>query len=174
LARKFITTRELGLVDSWTRELVQDIVQQSIIYYAISVDESDVHPVYEEAVVKEFLTPIRINARVEFTQLAAKAEGSTLDSTYGLDVELHSDECRQRNLVPREGNFVEFGQVVFEITSVGHAQPTFGQINDKLAYKLTCVPSRQGQFQVDNSAIDGIDNTIPIEPAKPRTLGDDL
>ncbi len=154
--------------------MIQDTVQQEIIYYAISYEESRVHDVYDEAVTKEYLQPIRINARVEFNQVATKTEGGTLDSSYSLTVQLHSEECRQRNLNPREGDFIEFGQVIFEVTTVGHAQPVFGQINDKLKFELTCVPSREGQFKADNVTVDRVDNTHPVEPARPRTLGDDL
>jgi hypothetical protein len=174
VARKFITSRELNLVHSWNRELIEDVVEQEIIYYAISYEDSRVHDVYDEAVLKEYYQPVRINGRIEFTQLATSAAGGTLDSSYGLDVELHVDECTRRNVVPREGDFVEHGRVIFEITTVGWAEPVFGQINDRLAYKLTCVPSREGQFKADSVRIDGVDNTHPVEPARPRTLGDDL
>lgn len=174
MARKFITTRELNLIDSWNKELIQGTVQQEIIYYAISYEDSRVHSVYDEAILKSFYTPVKINGRIEFNQDATKANGGTLDSNYSLDVELHAEECRQRNVNPREGDFIEFGQVIFEITTVGHAQPVFGQINDKLKFKLTCVPSREGQFKVDNVTSDNIDNTHPVFSARPRTLGDDL
>lgn len=174
MARKFITRRELGLIDLWSRELIQGTVEQEVIYYAISYEDSRVHDVYDEAVLKEYLRPVRINARVEFSQTATRAAGGTLDSTYSVTVTLHAEECRQRNVLPREGDFVEFGQTIFEVTSVSHAQPVFGQINDKLKYELTCVPSREGQFKADNVTSDGVDNTHPVEPARPKTLGDDL
>jgi len=174
VARKFITTRELGLIDRWSRELIQDFVQQEIIYYAISAEDSRVHDVYDEAVLKEYLQPVRINARVRYDQTATAAKGGNLDSTYEATVQLHPDECRQRNVVPREGDFIEFGQVVFEITTVAYAQPVFGQINDKLKFELTCVASREGQFKVDNLREDGVDNTHPIENPSVHTLGDDL
>lgn len=174
MARKFITSREISLIDGWIRELVQDIVQQEIIYYAISFEDSRVHDVYDEAILKEYLQPVRINARVKFDQTATSAKNGTLDSGYELSVQLHPDECRQRNVVPREGDFIEFGQVVFEITTVGYSQPVFGQMNDKIKYELTCVASREGQFKVDSSRINGIDNTHPVEHPAVRTLGDDL
>lgn len=174
MARKFITGRELGLIDRWNRELIQGTVEQEVVYYAISVEDSVIDDVYEEAIQKEYYHPVRINARVLFDQTATKAAGGTLDATYSVTVQLHADECRKRNLRPREGDFVEFGQVVYEITTVGHAQPVFGQINDKLKYELTCVPSREGQFKADSVAAEGVDNTHPVEPARPKTLGDDL
>lgn len=174
MARKFITTRELALIDSWNRELIQGTVQQEVIYYGISHEESSVHDVYDEAVLKEYLQPVRINARVEFDQGPTVARGGTIDSGFTAKVTLHSEECRERNVNPREGDFIEYGQVVFEVSSVRHAQPVFGQINDKLKYELTCVPSREGQFKVDSVRIDGTDNTHPVEPRKPRSLTDDI
>lgn len=174
MSRKFVSTRELALIDQWNEELIQGTVGQEIIYYAISQEESRVHDVYDEAVLKEYLQPVRVNARVEFHQLATVAKGGTLDSNYQIAVHLHRAECDQRNLKPREGDFVEFGQVVFEITTVGWDEPVFGQMNDKLTYKLTCVPSREGQFKVDNVTVDAIDNTHPVQPPPVHTLGDDL
>jgi hypothetical protein len=174
VAKKFITTRELRLIDSWNKELIQGVVQQEIIYYAISYEESKVHDVYDEAIEKEYLQPVRINARVEFEQLASKVGGAGIDSNYRVSVSLHHQECEERNLKPREGDFIEFGQVVFEISTVAWAEPVYGQMNDKLSYKLTCVPSREGQFKADNVTADAVDNTHPVEPARPRTLGDDL
>lgn len=174
MARKFITARETALIESWSRELIQDVAQQEIIYYAISVEGSRVHDVYEEAILKEYLLPVRINARVEFDQGPTEAKGGNLDSTFICKVMLHPEECRERNIVPREGDFIEHGQIVYEITSVGHTQPVYGQIQEKLQYRLTCVSSREGQFKVDSSRIDNVDNTHPVPPVVVRTLGDDL
>ena len=174
MARKFVTTRELSLIDSWDRELVQGTVQQEIILWAISEEESSVHDVYDEAVVKSYRQPVRINARVQFSQEATRTGGGTLDSNYSLEVYCHAQELLERNVEPREGDFVEFGQVMFEISSVTRPQMAFGQPNKKLMVKLTCVATREGQFKADNDTFDAVDNTHPVEPRVPRTLGSKL
>lgn len=173
MARKFITTRELDLIDGWNKEFLQDWVEQEIIYYQISED-SRVHDVYNEAITKSWYDPVKINGRIRFRQGSAVAKGGNLDSQYELDVQLHTKECEERNVWPREGDFLEYGQIVYEITSTGNDQPVFGQVNRKLKITLTCVPSREGQFKVGSSTAEGIDNTHPVEDARPRTLGDDL
>jgi hypothetical protein len=174
LARKFATTRELNLIDRWNKELIQGTVQQEIIYYGISYEDSRVHDVYDEAVLKEYMQPVRVNARVEFDQTATVAGGSTADSTYSVKVFLHHEECVERNINPREGDFIEFGQIVFEITTATWAKPVYGQMNARLEHELTCVTSREGQFKADSVRIDEVDNTHPVESKRPRTLGDDL
>ena len=174
MARKFVTTRELALIDSWSRELIQGTVEQEIVYWAISVQESSVHDVYDEAVQKAYMQPVRINGRVNFSQEGTRARGGTLDAQYTLEVYLHAQELAQRNVNPREGDFVEFGQIMFEVSSVTRPQLVFGQVNDKIQVKLTCVPSREGQFKADNDTFDGSDNTHPVQPRPPQTLGSKL
>lgn len=174
MARKFITTRELAMIDSWNKELIQGVVQQSIIYYAISYEESRIHDVYDESIEKVWASPVRINARVEFDQTATKAGGGHLDSGYSLSVMCHADELEDRDIKPREGDFIEYGRLFFEVSSVATTQPVFGQISDRLMVKLTCVPSREGQFKAEGSTADGIDNSHPVASARPRTLGDKL
>lgn len=174
MAKKFIGDRELKLVESWTKELVQGTVDQELIYYAISYEESRVHDVYDEAVYKSFLEPVRFNGRVSFEQTSTETKNGALDSNYRMTVSCHARELIERNIEPREGHFVEFGQVMFEITSVTRPQMAFGQANDKINVKLTCVPTREQQFKADSSIAESVDNTHPVERSRPRTLGDGL
>lgn len=174
MARKFITSRENALIDRWNSELIQGTVQQYVIYYGISYEESSVHDVYDEGIHKEYMPPIRIAGRCEYTQGATVTKGGHLDSKPNLSVRLHADELRDRNIRPREGDFVEHGGTFYEITSVLTDQPVYGQIDNKLEVELTCVPSREGQFTADGVTSEGRDNSHPIEPTLPRTLGDDL
>lgn len=174
MAKKFITTRELNLIDSWNKELIQGVVQQEVIYYGISYEESQIDDVYDESIRKEYYQPVRFMARVEFKQDTTTSAGGTLDSNYSLSVQAHKKELDERNIRPREGHFIEHGGAIFEITSVGISEPVFGQINDKLLVEISCVPSREGQFKAENISFDGVDNTHPVNPRRPRTLGDGL
>lgn len=174
MAKKFVGERELNLVEGWTKELIQGVVEQTVIYYAISYDDSSVHDVYDESISKVFLEPVAFNARVSFEQNETRSRNGTLDSTYKMIVSCHAKELDDRNVRPMEGHFVEFGQVMFEITSVAKPQLAFGQANDKINVKLTCVPSREQQFKADSAIADSIDNTRPVERSSPRTLGDGL
>lgn len=174
MAQKFITTRELGLIRSWTRELVQDVSRQYVLYYAVSADDSQIHDVYNEGITKVVMDPVKVNCRVEFDEGAAFTGRGVIDSDFELTVQVQPQELIDRNVHPREGDFVEWSQVMFEISNVRERHPAYGQANEKVTIELTCVPSREGQYKADNVSIDGVDNTHPVEPARPRTLGDDL
>lgn len=158
-------------MEKLSKELIQNFVGQEIIYYAISVEESSVHDVYDEAVQKVWMQPVTLNARVKFNNSTTRSTGMGADSEYELEAYCHTKELIERNLKPREGDFVEFGQVVFEIASVTMPQMAFGQANNKIMTKLVCVPSREGQFKVGNATDEGIDNTTPVDHPRPRSLG---
>jgi hypothetical protein len=174
MARKFVTQREVDLIDRLNKELIQDVAEQYIIYYAVDFETSMVHDVYDESIRKEYHQPVRVAARVEFQPLATETKAGHLDSKYQLEARVHADELRDRNLRPREGDFIEYGGIVYEITSAVTGQPVYGQIQNKLEIVLTCVPSREGQFKAENVTFENVDNTHPVETARPRTLGDDL
>lgn len=165
MSRKFITTKELDYIAEINRELIQEYVGQTVIYYAISEEHTVSHRLYHESVHKTWFSPVEINALVAWDNPGVDTTQFTLDSKYGLDVYFHTRELVERNVKPREGDFVEFGQVVFEITSVTQPQLVFGQVNEKIMTQCRCEPSREGQMQVHGDSAQFIDNTHPVEPA---------
>jgi len=163
MARKFITSKELTLISNLNKELIQDFVGQEVIYYAISEEHTVSHRLYNESINKVWFSPVKINARVEWDNPGVDTTNFTLDSKYTLSVLFHTDELIDRNVKPKEGDFIEFGQIIFEITAVTQPQLVYGQIQNKILTKCMCVPSREGQMQIHSDSAQFVDNTHPIE-----------
>ena len=71
------------------------------------------------------------------------------------------------------GDFVQFGEVVYEIYSVTHPQIAFGMIDQKIMTKCTCGPARQGQFNfpiVSTPPIPSFDRNAPRYGPQPRDI----
>lgn len=166
MARKFITELEFGFIERINKELIQNFVAQTVIYYAISLEHTVSNDLYNESIDKVWFSPIEINARVEFDNPGVTSTSMTLDSIYSLEVFFHTDELEDRNVNPREGDFIEYGQIVFEITSVTKPQLVYGQVNNKIMTKCVCVPSREGQMQIHSDTSRFIDNTHPVEDSE--------
>lgn len=164
MSRKFITQREVDFVNAIAHELIQNVVGQEIKYYGISIPETQVNDLYSEAIQKTWNPPVSVNALVQWDNQNTVSSNMGQDAQYSLEVYFHALELTERNVLPREGDFVEFGQVFFEITSVTQPQLVFGQVNNKVMTKCVCVPSREGQFQMGNSSSDDVDNSHPIAP----------
>ncbi len=163
MSRKFVTERELAFIAAINKELLQDVVGQEVIYYAISLPETQVHRLYNEAVKKTWSPPVKVNALVLYDNQNTVQSNFGSDSKYSVEVYFHTNELVERNLVPYEGDFVEFGQQFFEITSVTQPQLVFGQVNEKIMTKCICVPAREGQFQMGNSSSESVDRSHPVE-----------
>lgn len=166
MSRKFVTEREIAFINSITRELHQHVVDEEVMYYSIDLQQTEVHRLYNEAVKKTWLPPVKITARVLYENLNSVSNQFGIDSQFKLEVYFHRTELDERHLQPREGDYIEYGQQVYEITSVSESSLVFGQINNKLMVKCTCVPSREQQFQIGGQSDQGKDNTHPITNAK--------
>lgn len=166
MARKFVTEREIAFISKINREFIQKVTGEEVTYYAISLEKSRVDDLYDEAVEKIWEIPVKINARVLWNNEQSKSSNFGIDSIYSIEVYFHDDELKDRNVSPKEGDFIEFGNVFFEITSVTQPQIVFGQINNKVMTKCYCVPSREGQFSNGSDSSRGVRNTHPVENTK--------
>lgn len=171
MSRKFVTERELTQLDRWTRELMQHVVVQTILYYAVDPEATRVHDLYDEAIEKVWRPPVEVSALVQYDNPSTRSTGAGPDRTHTFVADCHTQELIERNVVPREGDFVEYGQLFFEISSVTQPAQAFGQANKRHLTRLTCVPSRQGQFQAGSVASENVDRSHPLQPSKPGPRG---
>src|SRR5690348_15443684 len=163
MSRKFVTERELAFISNVTKELLQGVVEEKVRYYAISVEESIVDRLYNEAIKKVWSAPVEFDALVHWDQGPTIAGRLGMDATYNVEIYAHKQELVERNIEVREGDFVEYGGVFFEITSATQPQIVFGQVNNKVMVRMACVQSREGQFVAGGDSTEGIAHDHPIE-----------
>jgi len=75
----FLGESERNLVKQVNDELIERVIGQAIIYLPISMERTNFHPLYGEAIEKSFLPPVRVYALVEFEGI------TTTTDHYGLD-----------------------------------------------------------------------------------------
>ena len=163
MSRKFVTSRELDFIHRINHELIKRVVGQEVLYYAISTEHTRVNDIYDEAIRKTWSPPVRCNARVRYQNENTVSSNFGEDSRYVIEVAFHNFELVERNVLPKEGDFIEFGQIFFEITSVTRPQLIFGQVQDRIMTKCVCTQAREGQFQAGAESATRTDNTHPIE-----------
>ena len=62
----FTGKKERDLVKQVNDELIERVIGQTVIYYPIDVERTNYHPVYGEALQKNFLPPVRVQALIEW------------------------------------------------------------------------------------------------------------
>jgi hypothetical protein len=146
----FFNEKERNLVKQVNDELLERVEGQAIAYLPISMERTNFHPLYGEAIEKSFLPPVRVYALVEFEGLETTTENFGLDKIYNIIVRFHERRLHaDQNLFVREGDYLQYGSSFFEIVSLMNDRPLFGQVNHLFQIEAKCVKTRRGLINFD-------------------------
>lgn len=148
MARLFITPREIDFISDLTKEINKDVIGQKIFYYKIRTDLTNIHEVYEEAVTKVFDPPVEVEARVDWDPAEVRTTKFGTETFRTVQVYIHYRDLLDRDLEIKEGDYLSYGDVFFEVTSALFTNLIFGQIEYKTGIKLACKQARKGQIDV--------------------------
>ena len=143
----FTGKKERDLVKQVNDELAEKVIGQTVLYYPISIEHTDYHPIYGEALEKNFLNPIRVYALVEWKGYETETTNLGVDRLSKITVNFHKRRLTEdQDLFVREGDFVLYWQEFYEIVTLNEPKQLFGQINHLLEISAECVKSREGLF----------------------------
>jgi len=148
----FTGQKEKDLVKQVNDELIERVIGQSIVYYPISLDHTNYHPLYGEAVKKTFLPPVHVYALVDYKGGA----DNTTNTKFGIDklkkIEVHFHKRRlteDQDLFVREGDFIFYGNKFYEIVMTRQPTQLFGEHDSFLEIVADCIQAREGIFNAD-------------------------
>ena len=143
----FFGEKERDLVKQVNDELIERVIGQVVLYYPVSMEHTNFHHIYGEAINKQFLPPIRVYALVE------GPESEQITNQYGMDkrgnIKVHFHKRRltkDQDLFVREGDFIYYGTTYYEIAKLGEPTKIFGDVNAKMEILAECIKARKGVF----------------------------
>ena len=144
----FLGEKERNLVKQVNDELIERVIGQQILYYPIDIERTNFHELYGEAIEKTYLPPIRVYALVEFTDFStAYLENAGVDKVWEINVHFHKRRLTEdQDLFVREGDFVLYGDINYEIVQLDEPKQLFGQVDHQLEIVAKCIRSREGLF----------------------------
>jgi len=143
----FLGQKERDLVKQVNDELIERVVGQGVFYYPISMEYTNFHPVYGEAITKTFLPPVRVYALVLWQGYTTEVTQFGIDKRLSITVHFHNRRLTEdQDLYVREGDFVKYGDTFFEIVSWNQPQPIFGQVDNQMEIEVQCIKAREGLF----------------------------
>ena len=119
----FLNKKERDLVKQVNDELVERIIGQQLLYYAIDIKNTNFHPLYGEAIEKTFLPPVRVFALIDWEGIKTETDKYGLDVTTSLTIHFHKRRLTEDQ--PKE---------------------LFGQAGHKFEITAKCVRARKGLF----------------------------
>ena len=144
----FTGEKERNLVKQVNDELIERVIGQTILYYAIDIDTTHYHPLYGEAIEKNFLPPVRIQALIEWNGISTNySDKIGLDKVSEITVHFHKRRLTEdQDLFVREGDFILYGDILYQIMTLGQPKRLFGQVEHKLEISAKCIRAREGLF----------------------------
>jgi hypothetical protein len=144
----FLGKKERDLVKQINDELIEKVIGQQILYYPIDLETTNFHGLYGEAIKKTYLPPLRIYALIEFNEEATSYEPSVgVDSDSKITVYFHKRRLTEdQDLFAREGDFILYGKIYYEIVKLSEPRKLFGQVGHTFEIAATCQRARRGLF----------------------------
>jgi len=143
----FTNQKEKDLVKQINDELIERVIGQQIIYYPISLENTNFHKLYGESLLKTFLPPIHINALVSWEDYKTVTNNFGIDRRPTIVVHFHKRRLvEDQELYVTEGDYVYYGDMFFEIVSLNEPKRIFGDFNSKMEIAAKCIKARDGTF----------------------------
>lgn len=143
----FAGKKEKDLVKQINDEVIERVIGQTIIYYPISIENTDFNPIYGEAIQKTFMNPIRVHALVKYVSQQTKTTNLGVDRIEKISVMFHKRRLTEdQNLFVREGDFVLYGKFYYEIMTLEEPKWLYGQVENSFEIVAKCVRARRGLF----------------------------
>jgi hypothetical protein len=147
----FFGKKERDLVKQVNDEIIERVVGQQVLYFPIDIETTNYHPLYGEAVEKTFLPPVRVHALVEFQGIETSfMDNIAIDKATKIKVNFHKRRLTEdQNLFVREGDFVRYGEVFYEIVKLMEPKLLFGQVEHRFEIQAECIRAREGVFNAE-------------------------
>ena len=147
----FLGKKERDLVKQVNDEIIERVVGQQILYFPLDIEHTNYHPLYGEAIEKTFLPPIRVHALVEYQGIETiDMENLALDKSTKVKVMFHKRRLTEdQNLFVREGDFIRFGEIFYEIVKLIEPKLLFGQVDHRFEIHAECIRARDGAFNAN-------------------------
>ena len=146
----FTGKKERDLVKQVNDELIERVIGQQVLYYPISLEHTNFHSLYGEAIKKTFLPPIRVYALVEWEGHETTTTNYGVDRRSSLTVHFHKRRLTEdQDLFVRVGDFVLYGDIYYEIVSLDEPRQIFGQVDHKIEITASCIRAREGLFDAN-------------------------
>ena len=147
----FLGEKERNLVKQINDEISERVVGQQVLYFPIDIEHTAFHPLYGEAIEKTFLPPVRVFAMVEFQGIETEyMESVALDKTTKITVKFQKKRITEdQDLFVREGDFIRYGSIFYEIVKLMEPKLLFGQPEHRFEIQAQCIRARDGVFNAE-------------------------
>ena len=118
---KFLQARDIDLFKSFAREVVDDVIQNTIVLFKINMNETKVN-LYGEALNKTWQPGVELNVLINKTRQDADYAGFGADTSQNIEFRFDRWMLEEKNTYPEIGDVIFFDQSYYEIDNTTEVQ----------------------------------------------------
>jgi hypothetical protein len=123
---KFVLGRDVDFFKSIARELVDDVIQNTIVLFKINMNETKIN-IYGEALNKTWYPGVELFALIDKEPETARYEGFGLDTDQNITFKLDRWMLEEKGIYPEVGDVIHWNEGYFEIDNTNEVQMVGGQ-----------------------------------------------
>ena len=118
---KFLQTRDIEFFKSIARELVDDVVQNTIVLFKVNMNETKVN-IYGESLNKTWYPGVELYALYSKSPEDVVYEGFGPDMQQNITFKLDRIMCEEKDVYPEVGDIIFFDTSYYEIDNTNEIQ----------------------------------------------------
>jgi hypothetical protein len=123
---KFLQTRDIEFFKGIARELVDDVIQNTIVLFKINMNETKVN-IYGESLNKTWYPGVELFALVDKEPESVRYEGFGSETDQNVTFKLDRWMLEERGIYPEIGDVISWNEGYFEIDNTNEIQLVGGQ-----------------------------------------------
>lgn len=137
----FGSARDFNLLTKINRELLKDVIEQEILYYKLSLEDTEIN-IYGESLSKIFYTPSKLNCLITRGDQVVTSDDFGPDLNREASFAFLREDLTDIQLVPEVGDIVLWHEDYYEVDTVRENQLFLGRDN---SYNFTSYGSQFGR-----------------------------
>lgn len=123
---KFISPRDVTFMKGIARELVDVVIQTTVVVFKVNLNETRVN-LYGEAINKTWFPGVEIYALIDKDTQTTDNEGFGPDRVQTVQIKLDRYMCEEKGIYPEIGDVIYFDNSYYEIENTSEVQFVGGQ-----------------------------------------------
>jgi hypothetical protein len=150
---RFALQRDIEFFKSISRELVDAVIETTVVLYKLIVEESKTN-IYGESLSKTYYSPIESTCIIERADTSVNYEGFGSDSSQTVEFRFNRFTLEEKGFYPEIGDIIFHNNAYFEIDNVRDVDQLIGgqDFNDYSVIVSTFMTNRSG-LQIEERVV---------------------
>ena len=149
---RFTLDRDVRFFESVARELVDAVIETSVVLYKLIIEESKTN-LYGESLNKTYYQGLNCNAVIERSDTSVSYEGFGSDQGQTVEFRFNRFTLEEKNFYPEIGDIIYHNDAYFEIDNVREDQLIGGQTSNNFSIICSAFMTRRSSIQTEERTI---------------------